>query len=300
MDTAYALTGHGIQKKFKDFALDIPQLRIPKGFATALVGENGAGKTTLLNLMSGARLDFKGRFRYFDTYDSVDAGDVRERIGYTAPGNYFLPQWRVAEISDISGLLFDRFHADWFAAWCERMGVTDDGRGKKSKRVRDLSDGTRMKLALAAVLARDTDLLLLDEPASPLDPLMRDYLCEVMREYIDGGNGERSIVFSTHNISDMENVTDYIIIIEQGRIAEEGFAEELKEKYALVKGEPEDAQAARPYMFSMQKNSYGFEGVCLRENLPKLAGADIAVEIPSLYQISVAVMKVNSTLALRQ
>ena len=84
-----------------------------------------------------------------------------------------------------------------------------------------------MKLMLANVLARDTNLLLLDEPASPLDPLMRDKLCDLIRQYLEAGNGENTVFFSTHNISDMENVTDYAIIMSHGKIIEEGFVEDL-------------------------------------------------------------------------
>ena len=67
-----------------------------------------------------------------------------------------------------------------------------------------------------------------------LDPLMREQLCDRMRDYLDEGNGEHSIFFSTHNIADMENVTDYAIIMEHGAIVEEGFVEDLKEEYVLV------------------------------------------------------------------
>lgn len=154
-----------------------------------------------------------------------------------------------------------------------------------------------MKLMIAGVLARDTQLLLMDEPASPLDPLMRDRLCELIREYLLEEEGERSVFFSTHNVSDMENVTDYAIIMEGGRIAEAGFVEDLKEKYLLVKGDAEYTEQARPVMFSMSSSQYGFEGICLSENLDGLAGCGVSVETPSLSQISVAIMRRHSSLA---
>ena len=83
------IEGYGIEKRFKGFNLDIPQFQIPKGFATALIGENGAGKTTLLNILSGMRLDYKGKVQYFDE-KIADVELAKERIGYTgSAGNYF-------------------------------------------------------------------------------------------------------------------------------------------------------------------------------------------------------------------
>lgn len=298
------LRAKNLQKRYKGFELSIPQLALPKGFATALIGENGAGKTTLINLLTGIRLDFKGEITYFGRPGKGIDGSVQEKIGYTGPGSYFLPQWTIRQVEEISGLLFDNFHKDRFRGLCQELGIGGDARSGfgglpyGSKEVKKLSDGNRMKVMLAAVLARDTELLILDEPASPLDPLMRDKLCDMIREYLEQGNGERSVFFSTHNVADMESVTDYCIILEHGAIVEEGFVEDLKEKYILVKGEAADAERAREALFSMSRSAYGFEGICLAENLERLAGMDVALETPSLSQICVAVMKANTGLKL--
>lgn len=292
MNTDSVIKAVNLKKNFKGFELFIPELEIPKGFATALIGENGAGKTTLLNLLTGIRLDFKGEISYFDKREKMSDGKVQERIGYTGPNSFFLPNWTVSQVEEISELLFENFHKDRFEALCEELSIPF----KVTKNVKDLSDGNRMKLMLATAFARDTELLILDEPASPLDPLMRDKLCDMIREYLDQGNGSRSVFFSTHNIADMENVTDYAIILEHGNIVEQGFVEELKEKYVLVKGEAGDAQAAGKVLFTIHKSSFGFEGICLSEKLDQLAGMDVSVETPTLSQISVAVMKVNTSL----
>ena len=290
------IKGENIEKKFKGFKLDIPELKVPKGFATALIGENGAGKSTLMNILAGIRLDAKGTIRYFDEYDQVEReqGNQKERIGYVGPGNYYFPQWTVRNVEEISGILFEKFDQDKFEEICGELDITDASIWGKEKTVAKFSDGTKMKLMLANVLARETEILLLDEPASPLDPLMRERLCEMIQAYIEEGNGERSVFFSTHNISDMESITDYAIIMEHGKIIEEGFVDDLKEKYILVKGDAEDQGKAKEVLYSMTTNSYGFEGICLAENLDKLAGLNLTKEIPSLYQISVAVMKVNT------
>ena len=279
-----AIIMENITKKFKGFELNIPALEIPEGFATALIGENGAGKSTLLNILAGVRLDYKGKLTYFD--GALEDKEIRESIGYTGPGNYFMPHWTVHAVGEVSELLFEQFHRERYEQLCRDLGVSREG-----KSIDKLSDGMKMKTMLAAVFARDTRMLLLDEPASPLDPLMRDKLCAMIREYIEEGNGKKTVFFSTHNIADMENVTDYAIIMEQGRIVEQGFVEELKEKYNLDKGEPSEENQVKDILLGFQKNTYGFEGLCLSEDLDKLAGLDIATETPTLSQISVAVMK---------
>lgn len=287
---------NNVMKKYKKFRLDIPSLQIPEGFATALIGENGAGKTTLLNVLAGIILNYKGEIDYF--HGEKDECAIKERIGYTGPTNYFMPHWSVEQVGEVSELLFEQYHRERYEQLLTEMGISmDKGSKKKRKAVSTLSDGMQMKVMLANVFARDTDLLLLDEPASPLDPLMRDRLCQMLREYIEQGDGSRSVLFSTHNISDMENVTDYAIIIEQGKVVEQGFVEELKEKYILVKGEVTDADKAEKVLFSFSKNAYGFEGLCLAEELDKLAGLDIVEETPTLSQICVAVMKKYTALA---
>ena len=280
---------NNLSKKFKSFELDIPSLNIPKGFATALIGENGAGKSTFINILAGVRLDYKGTIDYFN--GEKEEKVIRENIGYTGPGNYFMPHWTIAQIAEVGELLFERFNKEKFYEICKLLGIEVSSVKKQNKGFNKLSDGMKMKVVLANVFARETKMLLLDEPASPLDPLMRDKLCQMIGEYLEQGNGENSVLFSTHNIADMENVTDYAIIMEKGRIAEQGFVEDLKEKYILVKGENEDADKVKDILFSFQKNNYGFEGMCLEENIDKLAGFNISREVPELSQISIAVMK---------
>lgn len=293
MKFEYAMEGNNIYKKYKGFDLNVPHFHIPKGFATALIGENGAGKTTLLNILAGIRLDYQGELTYFGKYHDKEREDdpqVKEQYAYTGPGTYYLPQWKVGQVAELNQLLFENFHEDRFRELCERLAIGGSG-DSSAKKIGSLSDGNRMKLMIAGALARDTKLLIMDEPASPLDPLMRDCLCNLIRDYLVEDEGEHSVLFSTHNIADMENVTDYAIIMESGRIVEEGFVEDLKEKYVYVKGEPQHVGVAKKVLYSMREGKYGFEGVCLAERLSELAGCDVCVEQASLSQISVAVMK---------
>lgn len=289
----YIIKGTQIKKSFKGFHLELDELRIPKGFATALIGENGAGKSTLFHILSGVRLDYKGTIDYFGNLNMrQNEAEIKERIGYTAPNEYFLPHWTIKQVKELQSLLFQHFHPNKFDTLCEEMALNTTG----IKGVSNLSDGNRMKLMLACVLARDTDCLLLDEPASPLDPLMRDKLCSMIRSYLAQKDGERSVFFSTHNIADMEQVTDYAIILEQGKIVEQGFVEDLKEKYISVKCDQPSNPALEKILLNSHKSPYGMEGICLTDQFEGFSGPEYSVELPTLSQICVAVMKQHSKL----
>ena len=290
-----------ISKKYRHFELNIDSIDFPKGFATALIGENGAGKTTLLEMIAGIKQVHKGEITYFGNYTEKDRENdpyVKEHIGYTGTDkHYFLPHWTLKQTKEIQSVLFDNFDGEKYDQILENLAVTSSSRSGKDKKVSSLSDGNRVKLMLAGVLARDTKLLLMDEPASPLDPLMRERLCSMLREYLASSeDNDRSVIFSTHNISDMENVTDYAIIIENGTVVEQGFVEDLKEKYVFVRGEKKDEEAAKHILYDITSNAYGYEGLCLSENIDKLAGMDVETSIPTLSQLAVGIMRAYTKL----
>ncbi len=276
-----------IWKNKSQVLIDIPELNIPKGFATALMGENGAGKSNLLKTIAGINLNYEGNVHF--PYTTGFEDDIKRRFGYVGLNNYFLHSLNLKKLAHSNSLLYDDFNRDEFYTLCDEFGLTD-----RKKPIHKFSDGMRMKVALASVLARDARILLLDEPASNLDPIMRDKLCSLMRDFIDRGNGEKTILFSTHNITDMENVTDYAIIMAGCRIVEEGFVEDLKDKYISVKGELHEAEQAKPYLMDYRETAYGYEGLCVADDVDKLAGLDIATELPTLSQISIALMKIHT------
>ena len=289
----YCIRGKKLEKKYKGFTLDIKELNIPSGYATALIGENGAGKTTLLNILSGIRIDFKGSLLFFEQYNEKDRDKescpVREKTGYTGNGVYFLPNWTIRQVSEVSSMLFSGFDPQKFEQLVRSMRI--DPMAGITQKVSALSDGNRMKLEIAAVLSRDTDLLIMDEPSAALDPLARDDLNKTLRRYIEEKEPNRSILFSTHNIADMEAITDYAIIMELGKIVEEGWVDDLKEKYVYVVGEKDAAAAAAPYLITLEQGNYNFSGVAFSDRKSWLSKLPVRLSRPSLSEIVIAVMK---------
>ena len=125
MTTKNAIEAAKITKKLKNFTLDVENFAIPQGFATALIGENGAGKTTLLNILAGIRLDYKGEITYFGQYSDKqkeNSGDIKNRIGYTGPGKYYLPLGQ-----NNPGILYEQEQGAVFLR-CKVQGFSGKGR----------------------------------------------------------------------------------------------------------------------------------------------------------------------------
>ena len=284
------ISAKGFTKKYSKFTLDVPELDIPKGFATALIGANGAGKTTLIDALCGIIHATSGEVTYFGKYTDIDSPELREKIGYCASSGFFPQAWRAKDIAISMEIAYDSFDRKKFEKLCGQMEV-DTEHTKKARPMYKQSDGNRMRTSLAAVFARDTELMVLDEPGSSLDPLMRDRLCDRMREYLDEGEGEKSIIFSTHNIADMENAADYAVFMDAGKIIEQGFVEDLKEKYIIARGEAEDYNDAKELLISHNCNKTAFDGLALSENREKLTELGAACERPTLQQLSIGLLK---------
>lgn len=284
------LTAKKLTKKYPKFTLGELDLEIPKGFATALIGANGAGKTTLIDVLCGVIHKTSGEVTYFGGENDIENEDLRERIGYCAAQNFFPSGWTAKDISDSMTVAYKKFDSEKFAKLCSELEV-DNQYAKKPKNMYKQSDGNRMRTALAAVFARETDLMILDEPGSSLDPLMRDRLCDRLRDYLDAGGGEKSVIFSTHNIADMENAADYAVFMDMGKVIEKGFVEDLKEKYIIVRGEPDFYGKAKDIMLSHNVNGTTFEGLALSENKSKFEALSAVWERPTLQQLSVGLLK---------
>ncbi len=284
------ISASGLVKSYSKFTLGELDFAVPKGFATALIGANGAGKTTLIDILCGVIHANSGEISYFGEFTDPDSPAVRERIGYCAAAGFFPTNWKAKNIASSFEIAYKNFDRGNFARICDELGV-ESHLAKKQLPMYKLSDGNRMRTALAAVFARETDLLILDEPGSTLDPLMRDRLCDKFREYLDRGDGEKSIIFSTHNIADMENATDYAVFMGNGKIIETGFVDDLKEKYIIVRGDPENFPAARELLLSYSVNSTTFEGLAYAENSEKLRLLGAVTERPSLQTLSVGILK---------
>lgn len=289
-----AIKIEGLKKEYKGFTLGPVDLDIPCGFVTAIIGENGAGKSTLLDILGGIKGCKNGKVTWLEEYTNLDEGNGRNEIGWCAGNRFFPENWTLKNVKESVSMAFNNFSKEKFDTICQSFNLADDSKEKKQKKILEYSDGNKSRLAIASVLARDTKLLILDEPDSALDPVIRDTLCSKFRQYINNGNGETSILFSTHNVADMENIVDYVVYLSYGKVVEQGFVQDLIEEYRYVhgpKGLLENHKGDLETFYAGEDEQY-FEGLCKTESENVFANdSEIVVEAPTLHQLSVLMLR---------
>jgi ABC-2 type transport system ATP-binding protein len=219
-------------------ALDDVSLYVPSGCVFGLVGENGAGKTTLIKHLLGLFRAEQGSVCVFGLDPTLSRVEVLGRIGYLSE-NRDLPAWmRVDELLRYTA----GFYPKWDRTYAEQL--RDQFALDPASRVRTLSQGQQAKLGLLVALAYRPELLLLDEPSSGLDPLVRrDILEAIIRSVADEG---RTILFSSHLLEEVERVSDHLTMLHQGRLVFSGPLDQIRQSHRRLVIHFDQAQAVPP------------------------------------------------------
>jgi len=220
-DSTSAISTEGLVKTFGPTrALDGLDLTIRTGEVHGFLGPNGAGKTTTIRILLGLTRASSGTARLLDGDPWSDATELHKRLAYV-PGDVTLwPNLSGGEAIDLLGRMRGGIDKKRKAELLERFDL--DPR----KKARTYSKGNRQKVALVAALASDVELLLLDEPTSGLDPLMEEVFREVVQEVSDRDG--RTVLLSSHILSEVEALCDRVTIIRAGRAVESGTLSDLR------------------------------------------------------------------------
>jgi ABC-2 type transport system ATP-binding protein len=204
-------------------ALDDLSFLATAGQVHGLVGSNGAGKTTLIKHLLGLLRATTGSVRVFGLDPVRDPVGVLGRIGYLSEERE-LPEWmRVDELMRYT----QAYHPTWDAAYARELLETFAL--DPSKRIKELSKGMRAQAGLIAAVAHRPELLILDEPSSGLDVVVRrDILDAIVRAVADDG---RTVIFSSHLLDEVERMSDHVTLIHQGRVALSGVLDDVRRSY---------------------------------------------------------------------
>ena len=253
-----ALEIRGLTKRRGDFALQGLDLTLPAGCIMGLIGENGAGKSTTIRLvLNGLRRDggtiavYGKDNRAMTALDREDIGVVLDEVG--------LPEYMNAQqIGRMMAGIFTHWQPEAYAGYLRRLALPED------KPFKDFSRGMRMRLGLAAALSHQPKLLLLDEATSGLDPVVRDDILTILSDFTR--DEEHAVLISSHIVSDLEKICDYIAFLHRGRLLLCEEKDRLTEEYGILRGTTEGIEPAA--VCGQRATPYGTEYLLRRDAVP--------------------------------
>ncbi len=255
------LSVQNLNKRYEKFALKNVSFALEKGYIMGFIGRNGAGKTTTLKALLNLVHADSGTIRILGKDFANNELAVKQKVGSVFGGVHFYPKKKLKTITSVTKRFYDEWDEGAYERYVKRFDLDTE------KKVYELSDGMKVKYALALALSHHAQLLILDEPTSGLDPVSRDDLLELFQELIE--DGEKSILFSTHITSDLEKCADYITYIRNGEIIASADKERFLNDYQIVKGTKEQfSEALSSKLIGYKKNSFGFTGLIKTADLP--------------------------------
>ena len=229
-----ALSAEGLAKRFgRTWAVRDCTFALPEGRVIALVGPNGAGKSTLLSLAAGLYAPTEG---VISVHGVPVRGRMHPDVAFLAQRRPLYESFTVAELMRAGAAMNDRWDARRVSEVLDLLAGVD-----REVKVRDLSAGARSQVAIALTLGRLPKVLLLDEPLSDLDPLARDETLRiVMTEVADRGT---TVLMSSHLLSDLSEVCDHLLLIDEGRVQLDGGVEDVLAEHRVFVGPAAAADA---------------------------------------------------------
>ena len=271
-----------INKSFGDFAIRDLCLEVPSGTICGLVGENGAGKSTTIRLLMGALRPDSGSARVLGTdVSSPEFRAVKEDIGVVLDEAYFPESLNAVQVGRIMAGTYRRWDQGLYDGYLKRFDLP------LKKQFKDFSRGMRMKLAIAVALSHQPKLLVLDEATAGLDPIVRDEVLDLFNEFTR--EEDHSILISSHILSDLEKLCDYIAFLHKGDLL---FCEEkdrLLEEYGIFEDSRENLDCLMPEaVVAREETRYGGVRALVKRDL---APAGFRMEKPSVEDIILFLVK---------
>ena len=263
-----ALELRGLTKHYKGFSLENLNLDLPAGCVLGLVGENGAGKSTTIRLTMDALERDGGTVTVLGVDNkSREFHAIKEDIGVVLDETFVPEILSAKQLGRIMAGSFKNWEQDTYEGWLKRLDLPED------KRFKDYSRGMTMKLGIAAALSHGAKLLLLDEATGGLDPMVREELLEVFADF--AAQDGHAVLLSSHIVSDLERICDYIAFLHKGRLVLCEEKDVLLEKYGILKCSKEQLQnIPAGAVHGVRIGNYGAEALVEREAMPRGAVID--------------------------
>lgn len=251
-----------LTKLYKDFKLDNVSFALPSGCIMGLVGENGAGKSTVIKLILGMIHKDGGKIRLFGKDNSQDIRDIKEDLGVVLDDVGIPAPLNAKQVGRIMKNTFKNWNEEQYKNNLEKLSVPIN------KQFKDFSRGMKMKLGIAVALSHDPKLLILDEATSGLDPVVRDEVLDIFNEFTRDEN--HSILISSHIVSDLEKICDYIAFLHKGKLILFEEKDILLSQYGIIHCTEQQLNGLDQSAVVRRNTSvYGSWAVVRRDRLPQ-------------------------------
>ncbi len=277
-DYENAIEINGITKKYDGFTLDGISFDLPKGNILGFIGQNGAGKTTTIKSILNIIAPDSGEIKIFGLDHIKHENEIKKHISAVFDEIPFHDSFTANAINTVMKGMYSEWDEKLYFSYIEKFGLP------RKKKIGKLSKGMKMKLQIAYTLSHDAKLLIMDEATTGLDPIVRNEILDIFREYLK--DGERSILMSSHITSDIEKIADCVAFIDKGKMLLSGFKDDIIENHGIIKCSKADfKEIAKEDYISARTNDFGAEVLISDRAAAKRKYSGAVIEKASLEDI---------------
>ncbi len=262
-------------KKYSSFELKNVSFFIEEGHIVGLIGRNGAGKSTILKSILNL-IQSDGRIEFFGLNFRENEQEIKENIGFVSGGFDYYQLKTIKAISKATSIFYSKWDDQKYRGYLNFFGLDEN------KKIKELSEGMKVKFSITLALSHNAKLLIMDEPTSGLDPLSREEFCDLILDLVKKTGV--TVLFSTHITSDLMRISDDLIYVSNGEVLMSDTLENVLNAYKLVKFDAEsDIGALKEQIIGLKQVKNGFEGLIKSDAKTE----NLNVSVPSLDEIMV-------------
>lgn len=251
-----------LKKSYKNFELKDINLSVPSGYIMGLIGENGAGKSTLIKAILDIVKPDSGSISVLGCNNLCNNHQIKDDIGVVLSGCNFPENLNAKNIDSILKSTYKNWDSKKFFSLLKNFDIDS------KMKIQKYSTGMKMKLNFTAALSHNPRLLILDEVTSGLDPVVRDDILDIIRDFVQDEN--KSVLISSHILSDLEKICDYITFIHKGKIKFSEEKDKLLTSYSIVKcTKSQLKELDSSSIISYRENAFSAEALIKTPMVPK-------------------------------
>lgn len=275
----YAIEIKNLLKKFDGFTLGPIDLCIPRGTIVGYIGQNGAGKSTTIKLLLGLLNKDSGEIKILGA-DNPNSIELKDKLGVVFDELLVPEEMTIVDLEKFCSRVYSKWNKELFYQLKEKFNLSE------RQNIKNYSRGMRMKLSMAVALSHNAELLILDEATSGLDPIVREEILDLLLDFMQ--DESHTILISSHILSDLEKVADYIAFINEGKVLFVEAKDELKENYAICTLSDEEVKNIdEEAIIGRRVHSFGQELLVKKNLIPD----GIRLQKPSIEDIMIYFVK---------